>query len=203
MKILACGAHPDDIEYGCGGLLSKLIAEGHEVFMHVITDGGRGGDPAIRKAEQEKAAEVLGVRELIWGGFSDTELKFNRVLIENLENIVNRIEPDMVLVNSPCDAHQDHEALGKAAVTVCRYIKRVLFYHDYTTLNFNPSLFVDITDRLELKRNLILCHKSQVMRCYPTGLDLIESVNSMAAYFGFMAKVRYAEAFEPLRFLFL
>ncbi|MBN2301534.1 MAG: PIG-L family deacetylase [Lentisphaerae bacterium] len=198
MKILAIGAHPDDIEYGCGGLLIRGADAGHEIFLHVLTDGSATTD-ADRKTEQSTAAEMLGAKELFWGGFKDTGLVQNRELIVALENIIKKVNPDVVLVNAPGDAHQDHEALANCAVTACRYQKRVLFYHDYTTLNFQPDTFIDIGDVLDRKRALLACHASQVNKQNPTGLDLLESVGALAAYYGFMAKVRYAEAFRPLR----
>lgn len=75
----------------------------------------------------------------------------------------------------------------------------MLFYHDYTTLDYTADTFVDIESFLEPKRTLLACHASQVEKDYPTGLDLLESVTSLAAYYGFMAKVKYAEGFKPLR----
>jgi LmbE family N-acetylglucosaminyl deacetylase len=200
MRILALGAHPDDIEYGCGGLLLQAAAAGHEVTLHVLTDGGLH-PKANRKAEQERAAEFLGARRLLWGGFRDTRLKADRRLIVAIEKSLDSVRPDLVLVNDPHDAHQDHQALASCAVTACRYVKRVLFYHDYTAMGFMPDTFVDIGTVLEKKRRLLACHHSQVTKSYPTGLDILESVTALAAYYGFMAKVRYAEGFRPLRYL--
>lgn len=198
MKILAIGAHPDDIEYGCGGLLLMAVAASHTVFLNVLTEGDL--NPGTnRRAEQEKAAGFLGARKLFWGGFKDTRLEPGRELIVALENVIAKVKPDMVLVNYPDDAHQDHVALARCTVTACRYIKRVLFYHDYTTLDFLPDTFADITDFMEKKKQLLACHKSQVQKEYPTGLDMLENVSARASYYGFAAKVKYAEGFKPLR----
>jgi len=198
MRILALGAHPDDIEYGCGGLLLMAVAASHEVFLNVMTKGDL--NPRVnRRAEQEKAAKFLGAKKLFWGGFKDTELEACRELIVAIENILDQVKPDMVLVNYPDDAHQDHVALARCTVTACRYIKRVLFYHDYTTLDFFPDTFVDITAFLEKKKQLLAFHQSQVQKKYPTGLDMLENVSARASYYGFAAKVKYAEGFKPLR----
>lgn len=198
MKILALGAHPDDIEYGCGGLLLSAIAAGHNVFLGVLTDGGLlpGVD---RKTEQERAASFLGAQDIFWGGFKDTHLAPGRELIMAIEKMLARCAPDLVLVNHKDDAHQDHQALASCSITACRYIRRVFFYHDYTTLNFQPDTFCDIGPFLEKKHRLLGFHESQVGKTYPTGLDMQESIGALAAYYGFMAKVRYAEAFKPLR----
>jgi len=198
MRILALGAHPDDIEYGCGGLLLMAAAASHEVFLNVMTEGDL--NPKVnRRAEQDKATAFLGAKKLFWGGFKDTQLVPRRELIVAIENILAKVNPDMVLVNYPDDAHQDHVALARCAVTACRYIKRVLFYHDYTTLDFLPDTFVDITDVLEKKKQLLAFHQSQVQKEYPTGLDMLENVSARAAFYGFTAKVKYAEGFKPLR----
>lgn len=198
MKILALGAHPDDIEYGCGGLLLLAADAKHEVFLHVLTDG-RDITGTDRRMEQDNAAEFLGARKLYWGSFKDTDLVADRRLILAIEEVVEKVKPDLVLVNAPEDAHQDHQALASCAVTACRYVHRVFFYHDYTTLGFAPDTFADIGAVLERKRQLLACHASQVRKRYPTGLDMLESVNALATYYGFMAKVKYAEGFKPLR----
>jgi LmbE family N-acetylglucosaminyl deacetylase len=198
VRILALGAHPDDIEYGCGGTLLAAVARKHEVFLGVMTDGS-ATTKANRVAEQEKAAKYLGATDLVWGGFTDTRLEHSRELITAIEQLLRKTSPDMVFVNAPTDAHQDHQALASCAVTACRYIKRVLFYHDYTSIDFLPDTYCDIGETLQAKRKLLACHKSQVSKQYPTGLDMLESVSALAAYYGFMAKVKYAEAFKPLR----
>lgn len=198
MRILALGAHPDDIEYGCGGLLLMAVAARHEVFLNVMTEGDL--DPASdRRAEQEKANEFLGVKKIFWGGFKDTQLAVKRELLVSIENVIREVKPDLVLVNYPEDAHQDHQALANCTVTACRYIKRVFFYNDYTSLNFVPNTFVDITAYLEKKKQLLACHQSQVQKENPAGLDMLENVSALSAYYGFIAKVKYAEGFNPLR----
>jgi LmbE family N-acetylglucosaminyl deacetylase len=198
VNILALGAHPDDIEYGCGGLLLLAARANHRVFLNVLTDGS-GVASLDRRKEQEQSAALLGAEALIWGGFQDTRLTANRDLIVAIEETIEKVEPDMVLVNAPLDAHQDHKALASSAVTACRYVRRVLFYQDYTSLDFQPDTFADIGTVLEEKKKLLACHASQVNKKYPTGLDMLESVDALATYHGFMAKVKYAEGFKPLR----
>ena len=74
MNILAIGPHPDDIEIGCSGTLIKYAQQGHGVFLLIITRGEKGGDSETRYEEQVKAAEIIGARDVFWGGFTDTEL---------------------------------------------------------------------------------------------------------------------------------
>lgn len=198
MKILAIGSHPDDIEYGCGGALLKAARNGHDLDMLVMTCGQVGGDADIRKAEQEKAASVLGAN-LHWGGFEDTRLIYGQELINRVEACVQKVEPDVVFVNSPMDSHQDHKALAQSTTAACRYVKNVLYYHDYTSLNFIGNVFIDIAQLVEKKVDLLSCHASQIDKPNPAQLDMCESVRSLASYYGFIAKVKYAEAFCPLR----
>jgi len=198
MRILALGAHPDDVEYGCGGMLLQAVDSGHDVFLHVLTDGSITSD-ADRQAEQATAAAFLGARDVFWEGMKDTTLTPCRDLIEAIEGVISKIVPDMVMVNYIEDSHQDHQALANSARAACRYVRKVLYYHDFTTLNFSADTFLDIEPVLARKKELLACHASQVQKPYETGFDLLESVSALAAYYGFLAKVKYAEGYLPLR----
>jgi LmbE family N-acetylglucosaminyl deacetylase len=202
MNILAIGAHPDDIEYGCGGTLLKMAAQKRSnIFFFVATHGEFGGETEVRIKEQEKAAAMLGVKEIYWGGFMDTKLTVDRELIGKLEEVIKECNPQVILVNYPDDIHQDHRYLAESTVVASRYCRKVLFYEGYTSRNYEPHLFVDIGDALEEKVRLLKCHKSQVEREYPTSLDMVESTRAVANFRGFQAKVKYAEGFGALRYL--
>jgi len=202
MNILAIGAHPDDIEYGCGGTLLKFKKEQDAVIsFFVATHGDFSGGADVRMHEQEKAREFLGVKKLYWGGFMDTQLEMGRELIMGVEKAIKDSEPDMIFVNYPYDTHQDHKNLADATIVAARYSQKVLLYEDYTCTNYEPDIFVDVEPYLDDKINLLKFHKSQVERNYPTGLDLVESVKAIANYRGFQAKVKYAEGFKSLRYL--
>jgi len=200
-NILAISAHPDDIEYGCGGTLIKEIKAGSNIFLFITTSGEQGGASKTRIREQKKSAQILGVKKIFWGNFKDTQIPINRKLIGVIDNLIKKISPDEVYVNYPEDSHQDHRALSQGAISATRYIKRVLFYETYTTLNFQPNIFVDIKDVLKQKLESLKTHQSQISKPYPTGLDTLESAKSIANYRGFQAKVKYAEGFKALRFL--
>jgi len=60
MNVLAIGAHPDDIEYGCGGMLTKYAEKGHTVYLFIASDGGLGGEPSVRRREQMDSAVIIG-----------------------------------------------------------------------------------------------------------------------------------------------
>jgi LmbE family N-acetylglucosaminyl deacetylase len=201
MKILAVGAHPDDVEFGCGGSLIKYSRAGHEVNLLVLTNGSVGGRPAVRIAEQKRAAKFIGVKNLFWGGFKDTELDTDRKLILKIENAVARIDPDMVLLNYPKDIHQDHRALAACGVSATRYIKEVIFYEVPSSIHFEPEVFVDIADVLEDKMKLLRIHTSQVDKTKVANLTILESAASCATFRGYQGRVKYAEGFKAMRVL--
>ena len=201
MNILAIGSHPDDIELGCAGTLLKYVKGGNNVYLYVLTSGSEAGDPGVRIKEQEEAARLIGAKELIWGGCADTQLSVGKDLISKIENVVKKIKPDEVYVNYYEDSHQDHRALAQCVISATRYIKRVLFYEDYTSLNFNPDIFVSIKDVLDEKINVLKAHHCQVSREYPTELNMLESVTAIANFRGFQGKVKYAEGFKAFRYL--
>ncbi|MBN1273900.1 MAG: PIG-L family deacetylase [Candidatus Aminicenantes bacterium] len=201
MNVLALGAHPDDIEYGCGGTFLKLSKKQANLYYMVLTKGEYGGDPAVRLKEQKKVLKTLGVKRIFWGGFVDTELPRDREIIISIDKVIDEIHPDEVYVNYFEDIHQDHRTLASCALAATRYIKKVFFYEDYTSVHFEPDIFVDIEDVLEEKQNLIRAFSSQVKKTYPTKLDMVESVKAIANYRGFQGKVKYAEGFKAFRYL--
>lgn len=201
MKILAVGAHPDDIEFGCGGTLLKYAQAGHETCLLILTDGSFGGDPSTRIQEQKRSAKLLGVKEVFWGGFRDTELQDNRELISKIEETIKEVGPAMVLVNDPHDVHQDHRALANAGISASRYVGEVLFYEVPTTVNFNPDIFVDIQEVLIKKLELLKIHASQVDRTKVPNLTILESAQACATFRGYQGRVKYAEGFKALRVL--
>jgi len=201
MNILAIGAHPDDIEIGCSGTLCKYALASHNVSLFVLTDGSFGGNAEIRRKEQEQSAKIMGVQQLIWGNFRDTELQDNRELIVKIDEIIQKISPDIVFLNYPEDIHQDHRALAQAGVSASRYIKEVLFYEVPTTQHFEPDIFVDIKDVLDTKLELLKIHTSQVDRTRVQNLTILESAQSCANFRGFQGRVKFAEGFKALRLL--
>jgi LmbE family N-acetylglucosaminyl deacetylase len=201
MKILAVGAHPDDIEFGCGGTLLKYAQAGHETYLLILTDGSFGGDPSVRIAEQKRAAKLMGVKEVFWGGFRDTELEDNRELISKIDEAIAKTKPDIVLLNHPHDGHQDHRALANAGISASRYVEEVLFYEVPTTIHFEPNIFVDIQEVLIKKLELLKVHTSQVDRTKVPNLTILESTQACAMFRGYQGRVKHAEGFKAMRVL--
>ena len=199
MNILAIGAHPDDIEFGCGGALIKYADRGHHLSMLVMTEGGLGGTTEIRTAEQLDSREILGVNKVYWGGYEDTHLTINQNIINEIEAVIAEVKPDFIFCHHPDDTHQDHRHLAQAVISATRYIRNVLFYEGPTTQNFSPQIFIDISDTLNRKTKALEAHRSQIEKTNIEGLNIVDIAVSTANFRGTQGRVKYAEAFSSLR----
>ena len=199
MNILAIGAHPDDVEFGCGGTLLKYAGKGARIDLLVMTDGSRGGAARTRRAEQLRAARVLGARRIHWGGYRDTMLPSVRRLIDRIERALRAVGPDFIFVNYPEDTHQDHRQVARAAVSATRYARNVLYYEGPTTVDFTPTVFIDIADEIDRKLQALRRHRSQVMKTRIEGTAICEIAEASAHFRGVQGRVRWAEGFAPLR----
>lgn len=201
MNILAIGAHPDDIEIGCGGTLIKYAKAGHKVHLFILSYGSFGGDPDVRCAEQFKAAKIIGAKSVTWGNLMDTEIVNNRELIIKMDEMICKVSPDIVFLNYYQDVHQDHRAAALAGISATRYIKEVLYYEVPTTHHFEPDVFVDIEDVLKKKLDTLKAHASQVKKTRVKNQTILESARSCANFRGFQGRVKYAEGFMALRLM--
>jgi LmbE family N-acetylglucosaminyl deacetylase len=198
-RVLAVGAHPDDIELGCGATLLAHSAAGDAVTMLVMTGGENGpGDEAAvvgRRAEQEQAARTLGAR-LLWGGLRDCTLTADAATVAIVERAIEETGADVVYVHAPDDSHQDHRASAAAALSAARRLSRVLHYQSPSTLTFSPTTFVDVTAYLSGKLAALGAHASQVEMSAMVEPD---AVVASARHWGSQARIGYAEAFAPTR----
>ena len=199
VNILAIGAHPDDIEFGCGGTLIKYADSGHRVFLMVMTKGEQGAPASVRGKEQLASQDVLGSQEVFWGGYEDTHLIVDKEVITRIENVISKVMPDFIFCSFLDDTHQDHRHLSQAIMSATRYIRNVLFYEGPTTQNFNPQVFVDISATLDRKIKALKAHRSQVNKTNIEDLSIVELACSTATFRGIQGRVKYAEAFHSLR----
>jgi len=200
MNILAIGPHPDDIEIGCSGTLIKYAQRDHAVFLLVITRGEKGGEAETRYEEQIKAAEIMGARDVLWGGFTDTELldRANEI-IHLVELYIKKIQPDFIFVNFFDDTHQDHRTVNRSVLSAARYVRNVMLYEVPTTNNFTPNIFVDIGSVFELKLEALKAHSSQVMKTNIPDLSIIDIARSSAHFRGVQGRIPLAEGFVSER----
>jgi LmbE family N-acetylglucosaminyl deacetylase len=203
ISILAIGAHPDDIEYGCAATLSRFAEQRNNVFIQILTDGRCGGDIVTRKKEQMKSAAIMGIREVFWGNYEDTKLPFHDDVIDSIQTVVDKIKPTFVLFPHPNDTHQDHRYVCSCATSATRFVPNVLYYEGPSTVHFDPDVFVNIQDRIDLKFRCLRAHKSQIMRTNIYNQSIIDLAKATAIFRGEYCHQRYAEAFKSLRMMFL
>jgi LmbE family N-acetylglucosaminyl deacetylase len=202
VNILAIGAHPDDIEIGCGGTLIKYSQEGHQVYLLVATHGELGGEGLVRTEELRRSAEIMGATDLFTFDYPDTQLPLDKELIARIEEVIKVVSPKVIFVHYFDDTHQDHRTLSQATTSATRYIKNVLFYEVPTTQNFAPTVFIDIDDALGEKIACLEAHTSQVTKTNIEGLTIVDIARAAAHFRGIQSRVKNAEGFVPLR-LFL
>lgn len=196
MNILAIGAHPDDIELGCGGTLIKAARDGHRVFMYVLTRGGASGDPVQRTHELITSANFIGAEKLWVDNFEDTKMTVSSNLINHLEYFIHKADPDIIFTHSAQDYHHDHRAIAEATLEASRFSQNVLAYEVPITKTFTPQAYYDISDVIEDKIELIKVFLSQRNKLFTR----TNAVRGLAEYRTFQSRLSVAlkavEAFE-------
>ncbi|WP_435577898.1 bacillithiol biosynthesis deacetylase BshB1 [Gilvibacter sp.] len=227
LDILAIGAHPDDVELGCGATLAKEIASGKKVGILDLTRGelGTRGTPEIRDQEAKAAAKILGavVREniAIPDGFFTNSKENQLKIIE----VLRKYQPDIVLCNAVDDRHIDHGKGSKLASDACFLsgLRRIetthngeaqqawrpkLVYHYIQWKNLEPDFVVDVSDYIEKKQKAVFAYTSQFFD--PNSDDpstpisssnFKESISYRARDLGRLIGVEYAEGFTVERYV--
>lgn len=208
LKIIAIGAHGDDIELACGGTIAKAVELGHEVTLVIVTGTGftdRHGNiirtSQIAKNEVQDAANVLGVSNVYILGYQDTEVPYSVDLINELDEIIDKIQPNIIFTHFVFDTHQDHIRTAHSTISAARNQNTILLYEPINPsgqgyVPFRPQVYVDISDFIESKTDALKSHSSQYQRYSDTW---IKGVKSRAQFRGFEMGVDYAECFEVVR----
>ena len=199
MNILALGAHPDDIEIGWAGTLINCVRQSHEVYLGILTDGSAGGDPQVRRREQEESAKIIGAKEVLWGPYEDTKRMVSRDSIGVIDVWIDKIKPTYVLVNYSNDNHQDHRNLTRIAIAATRQTKNVLFYEVPSSTEFFPVIFYDINPTVDLKMEALKAHASQVTQTHVEQMSILDVAKASAHFRGVQGKLEFAEGFVPHR----
>lgn len=193
--VLAVGAHPDDIELGCGGYLLKAKEAGARVYGLTISRGERGAEGGgDRRAEQEQAAAFVGLDGLWNLGIADTKVREHlREVIETMEQRIRETGATVVLTHSHFDVHSDHQAVFDATKEAARNVPTILCYEDVgTAKEFVPNYFVDISRYMDDKLQLVAFHRTQQGKPYMES----EMIRGRAAHRGLQGGVQFAEAFR-------
>lgn len=198
--ILAIGAHPDDVELGCGGTLAKLAGRGARIQVVIFSKGRRGAlSDADRAAETRQALATIGVTDIAVYDFEDTRLASHlNQMVDVLDEHVGALKPDRVYTMFQDDRHQDHRAVYEASAVACRTVPQLLGYETPSSYpNFVPTVFEDISDQLEAKVGALKCHLSQGDRRYMQE----EKIRSAANFRGAQVDRGPSEGFIPYKMI--
>jgi len=221
MRILAIGAHPDDLEILCAGTLFRYKEQGAEIFLCILTDGSAGHrliPPAklkkIRSSEAREAAKFLGAK-LFELGIKDEMLFDNEPTRLKLIEVIRKARPDVVFCHAQNDYHPDHQAafqLSFAASFIAnlKNVKtrtvapeKVPYLYEMDTLTgigFEPEEYVDISGNYRNKLNMLFRHKSQAKWLADHDKIIIEElVGTQARFRGYQCGVKFAEGFRLVR----
>ena len=169
MKVLAFGAHPDDLEIGMGGTIARYSARGHEVLMVVATVPNR---KESRVREAEEAAAILGA-DLVVMDVDPDELVFSRQLVRRFDQVFNGYAPDVVYTHSNNDSHQDHAAVTNAVIATTRKNDCSVYMYEQTIPGgiapnpFHGQYYVDVSDCIAQKLDSIMVHRTQLRHLRP------------------------------------
>lgn len=196
-RVLAIGAHPDDVEIGCGGTLLDHRRRGHRISILTLSRGAVGGNQHARLAESGATADAIGA-QLLFGDLPDTEVDEGIDTIRLIEAVVRVLDPTVVYVHSAHDNHQDHRAVSTATRSATRGVRRVFAYQSPSATNdFAPTQFVNIDQTLRDKIAILQLFESQNMRAYLEPELVLASARYWARHLA--ANARYAEPFEVIR----
>ena len=223
MKILAIAAHPDDEVLGCGGTLARESGQ-HDVRVVILGEGitsrsttRDGANPsalATLQTHSEQAAAVMGARGVEFGGLPDN--RFDSLSLLDVVKLVERhvlaFAPDVIYTHHPGDLNVDHGVTFRAVLTATRpgaggpavsaiYSFEVASSTEWAFQHispaFRPNVFVDISETLDRKIEAMECYRSEARTApHPRAP---ESLRAIAARWGSVIGVRYAEAFELIR----
>lgn len=217
MNVLAIGCHPDDIEISCCGTLAKCVKRGDKVTVCHVANGNMGHEiispeelRVIRINEAKKAGALAGIEvvtldigDLLPNG-CDTKQR------DMVVALIKEVQPDFIITHSPTDYMPDHREVSKLvfdasfAASVPHYgangkakVVPVFYMDNLAGMNFNPTEYVDITDEIDLKIEMLECHESQLkwMRDHDH-IDFADFVRTCSKFRGLQCGVPYAEAFS-------
>jgi N-acetylglucosamine malate deacetylase 1 len=211
--ILSIGAHPDDIEIGCGGTEALLKDKGYTIIHLVISSGEQGSmtlttDALIQKREKEalESGKLIGASDVIFLRLPDGLTTFDLDAKMKLIEVIRNFKPDIIFTHSKHDHFPDHRvvrSLTDSAIAAAagpwypqagknpHKVKKIYGYEVWHPINFYHTAF-DITKTMELKRLALSCHYSQT-----TEVDYVAAIEGLALYRGATSmKGKYAEVFE-------
>jgi LmbE family N-acetylglucosaminyl deacetylase len=221
LRVLAIGAHPDDVELCCSGTLARYADRGDHVTVAIACKGDSASLDLdadeltkVRSQEAKNAAAAIGA-ELIEMGLSDYLLDVNIETKRLFADVIRQARPDVILTHYWADYGSDHNNTfilvrdASLAATVPRFatshssIPRqpsIFVWEPLGGFGFQPEAYVDITATLPAKLRMLDCHRSQrEWLSRHGGIDFAEYIEVVARFRGLQAGVKHAEGFIPLK----
>ena len=217
--VLAITSHPDDMEIACAGTLLKCKERGDRVVVCHLSSGNLGHvviPPEelvpMRAKEADRSGEMAGF-EIIHSRFDDLEIfDNNKEARDKVVEIIQQVDPDFIITHDPNDYMPDHTAVSRLVfdasftATLPNYPSKAgkaarlvpIYYMDTLAgVNFNPTEYVDVTEQLDKKLEMLECHETQVvwMREHD-GIDFPDMVKTCCRYRGYQCGAQYAEGFR-------
>ena len=204
-SILVLAPHTDDGELGAGGAIARWADEGHDIhyvaFSACQASVPDGWPSDVLRNEVAEATKHLGIRPHRLHVLDFEVRRFARDRAEILQTMVDlnrELEPELVLLPSPQDLHQDHQVVADEGVRAFKRTSMLAYEIAWNTISFRTSSFVVLEERhLDAKIRALECYRSQAHRPYANP----EFLRSQVRYHGVQAGVTYAETFDVLRWI--
>ena len=219
-KIIVITAHPDDETLGVGGTILKHKQNGDQVYWLIVTNifenqGFSKEKIKERQDEVQKVAQMFSFEKTFMLDYPTMSLSSSSIIemVPKISKIFTEVEPEIIYTLNRSDAHSDHRVIFDAVFSCTKsfrypYIKQVLMYECISETEFAPALpekvfipnyFIDITDFIEGKLEIMSVFKSELgSHPFPRSLD---NIKALAMYRGASVGVNFAEAFQLLKFI--
>ncbi len=204
-KVLILAPHTDDGELGCGGAISKFVEEGMDVYYAAFSVAEKSVPDEFPKdvleTEVKKAMEVLGVPKtnLRIYRYEVRTFSYRRQdILEDIVSLRNELQPDLIFMPSPNDLHQDHKVVAEEAIRAFKRFTILGYEEPWNNISFNTVSFVPLEERhIKKKIEALKCYETQRYRSYLNE----EFIRGLARTRGTQIEVKYAEAFEVIRWV--
>jgi LmbE family N-acetylglucosaminyl deacetylase len=204
-KILVLAPHTDDLEFGCGGTVAKLIDDGNEVFCAAFSACRQ----SVRKefpediliTEIKAASAILGIKKenLILFDYNVRTFNYHRQeILDDILKLKAQIQPDIVFIPALTDVHQDHFTIAQEGFRAFKFSSLLSYELPWNNLSFNTASFMKLEEKNILKKiEAVNEYKSQAHRPYANE----EFIRSLARTRGVQINTHYAECFEVIRWI--
>ena len=204
-RILVLGPHTDDGEFGCGGTMARFIEEGKEVYYATFSCAEESVPEGLPKdillTEVKKASKVLGVKKdnlLIYRYRVRMFAQYRQEILEDLVKLNRKLEPDLVLMPSTNDLHQDHYTVAMEGLRAFKFTSILAYEMPWNNISFETRSFVYLKEHhVDRKLKSLQCYRSQIGRKYANA----EYIKGLARTRGVQIGVDYAETFDIMRWI--